>query len=92
MVLDALWWFDVAAKVLGRDRGVSVGGAEAGHNINLRSQPGLLKLVSRPGWFGWAEGRSRHGFDVATWLSCLGGRDLERMLRPSLELGRGERS
>ena len=27
-----------------RDRGVSVGGAEAGHDIDLRSRPGLLKL------------------------------------------------
>ena len=48
MVMAASWWFDVATKVLGRDRGVSVGGAEAGRDIDLRSRPGLLKLVSRP--------------------------------------------
>ena len=44
MVLAALWWFGVATKVLGRDRGVPVGGAEAGRDIDLRSQPGLFKL------------------------------------------------
>ena len=31
-----------------------------------------------------AEGRSRHGNDVATWLGRPGGRDLEVMSRPSL--------
>ena len=44
MILAALWWFGVATKVSGRDRGVSVGGAEAGRDIDLRSQPGLLEL------------------------------------------------
>ena len=44
MVLAALWWFGVATKVLGRDMGISVGGAEAGSVIDLRLRPGLLKL------------------------------------------------
>ena len=44
MVLAALWWFGVATKVLGCDRGVYVGGVEAGRDIDLRSRPGLLKL------------------------------------------------
>ena len=44
MVLAALCWSGVATKVLGRDRGISVGGAEAGRDIDLRSRPGLLKL------------------------------------------------
>ena len=35
-------------KILGRDRGVSVGGTGAGRDINLRSRPGLLKLVLQP--------------------------------------------
>ena len=35
--------------VLGRDKGVSVGGAEAGRHNDLRSRSGLLKLVSRSG-------------------------------------------
>ena len=68
MVLAALWLFDVATKVLGRDRGVSVGGAEAGRDIDLRSRPGLLKLVSRP-----------HFFEVATWAVLVwqkGGPDM----------------
>ena len=30
---------------------------------------------------------SRHGFNVATWLSCPGGRDLEVMSRPGLGKG-----
>ena len=34
----------VATKVLGRDNGVSMGGEEAGRDIDLRSRPGLLKL------------------------------------------------
>ena len=41
-------------------------------------------LRSRPSCFGGAEGRSRHGIDVATWLGGLGGRDLEVMSRPGL--------
>ena len=68
MVLAALWWFGVATKVLGHDRDVYVGGVEAGRNIDLRSRPGLLKLLSRPhflrlrpGWF-WLGRR-----EVATW-------------------------
>ena len=36
------------------------------------------------GGFSWAEGRSRHWVDVATWLSCSGGRDLGTMSRPGL--------
>ena len=44
MVLAALWWSGVATKVLGRDRGISVEGVEAGRDINLRLRPGLLKL------------------------------------------------
>ena len=54
MVLAAWWWFGVAIKVLGRDRGVYVGGAKAGGNIDLRSRPGLLKL----GVTTWALGRN----------------------------------
>ena len=53
MILAALWWFGVATKVLGRDRGISVGRAEAGRDIDLRSRPGLLKL----GVTTWALGR-----------------------------------
>ena len=53
MILAALWWFGVATKVLGPDRGVSMGRAEAGRDINLRSRPGLLKL----GVTTWALGR-----------------------------------
>ena len=44
MVLAALLCFGVSTKVLGRDRGISVEEAEAGHDIDLRSRPGLLKL------------------------------------------------
>ena len=33
---------------------------------------------------------SRQGIDVATWLSCPGGRDLGMMSRPGLGLGKGE--
>ena len=44
------------------------------------------------GCFGWAEGRSRHGINVATWLGRPGGRDLEVMSRPGLGLGKGRRS
>ena len=44
------------------------------------------------GSFCGAEGRSRHGIDVATWLSCPGGRDLEMMSRPGQGLGKGRRS
>ena len=44
MVRAALWWFGVATKVLGRDRGVSMGEAKASRDIDLRSRPGLLKL------------------------------------------------
>ena len=64
MILAALWWFGVTTKVLGRDKGVSMGRAEAGRDIDLRSRPGLLKL----GVTIWALGRDggRH--------SCL--RDL----------------
>ena len=57
----ALWWFGVATKVLGRDRGVSVGRAEAGRDMGLTSRPGLLNLGSRP------------HFKVATWLVQSGG-------------------
>ena len=39
-----------------RDRGVSVGGAEACHDINLRSRPELLKL-----------GVAIWSFEVAIW-------------------------
>ena len=39
--LVVVWCRD---KVLGGDRGVSVGGAKAGRDIDLRSRPGLLKL------------------------------------------------
>ena len=53
MILAALWWFGVATKVLGRDRGVSVGRVEAGWDIDSRSLPGLLKL----GVTTWALGR-----------------------------------
>ena len=53
MVLAVLWRFGVATKVLGRDRGVSVGKAEAGRDIDLRSRPGLLKL----GLTTWGLGR-----------------------------------
>ena len=53
MILAALWWFGVATKVFGRDRGVTVGRAEAGRDIDLRSRPGLLKL----GVTTWALGR-----------------------------------
>ena len=61
MVLAALWWFCVRTKVLGRDRGVSVGGEEAGRDIDLRSRPGLLKL----GVATWI-------FEVVTWGRLLG--------------------
>ena len=44
------------------------------------------------GGFSWAEGRSRHGIDVATWLSCPGGRDLGTMSRLGLGMDEGERS
>ena len=44
MILDALWWFGVATKVWGRDRGVYVERAKAGRDIDLRSRPSLLKL------------------------------------------------
>ena len=53
MVLAALRWFGVATKVLGRDRGISMGGAKAGRDINLRLRPGLLKL----GVTAWDLGR-----------------------------------
>ena len=53
MVLAALWQLGVTTKVLGCDRGESVGGEEAGHDIDLRSRPGLLKL----GVSTWALGR-----------------------------------
>ena len=53
MIPAALWWFGVATKVLGCDRGVSVGRVEAGRDIDLRSRPGLLKL----GATTWALGR-----------------------------------
>ena len=42
------------------DRGVSVGEAKAGCDINLRSLPGLALRVSR------------QGFDVATWAFGCG--------------------
>ena len=46
-------------KVLGRDKGVSMGEAEVGRNFDLRSRPGLVARVSR------------RVFDVATWaLDC----------------------
>ena len=77
MVLASLWWFGVATKVLGRDKGVSMGGVEAGRDIDLRSRPGLLKLVSRPGVLRSRPGRvatsarpacARHAHAVrATW-------------------------
>ena len=57
MVLATLWWFGVATKVLGRDRGVSMGGAEAGRDIDLRSRPGLLKLGVTTWALGHDEGR-----------------------------------
>ena len=61
MILAAAWWFGVATKDLGRDRGVSVERAKAGHDIDLRSRPGLYEL----GVATWALGRdggrrSRH--------------------------------
>ena len=55
MVLAVLWWFGVATKVLGRDKGTSGVGVEAGHDMGLTSRPGLLNLGSRP------------HFEVATW-------------------------
>ena len=61
MVLAALWWFGVATKVLGRDRGVSVGGAKAGRDNDLRSRPGLLKL----GVTTWASGHDLAGVGSA---------------------------
>ena len=44
------------------------------------------------GCFGGAEGRSRHGIGVTTWLGRPGGHDLEAMSRPGLGLGKGRRS
>ena len=61
MILAALWWFGVATKVLGRDRGVSVGRAEAGRDINLRSRPGLLKLGVTTWALGCDGGRRSRG-------------------------------
>ena len=55
MILAALWWFGVATKILGLDKGVSMGGAEAGRYIDLRSRPGLLKFWCRDLWqAAWA--------------------------------------
>ena len=50
--------FGIATKVLGRDKGVSVGEAEAVRDIDWRSRPGLACLRSRPEvsvmtWLGW---------------------------------------
>ena len=76
MVLAAWWWSGVTTKVLGRDRGFSMGKAEAGRDIDLRSRPGLLKLVSHP-----------HFFEVATWAVLVrqqGGRDMGLTSRPGL--------
>ena len=44
MILAAAWWFGVATKVLGLDRGVYVERVKAGRDIDLRSRPGLLEL------------------------------------------------
>ena len=49
-------------------------------------------LRSRPYLFGRAEGRSRRGIDIATWLGCPGGHDLEMMSRPGLGMDEGRRS
>ena len=49
-------------------------------------------LRSRPDLFGWVEGRSRHGVDVATWLGRPRGHDLEVMSRPGLGMDEGRRS
>ena len=53
--------------------------AEAGRDIILRSLPGQLEIgVATPFWgrdlgcFGWTEGRSQHGIDVATWPVEIG--------------------
>ena len=76
MILAALWWIGVATKVLGRDRGVSVGRAEAGRDIDLRSRPGLLKL----GAMTWALGLDR-GVLVG---GAEAGRDIDLRSRPGL--------
>ena len=53
MILAAAWWFGVATKVLGCDRGIFVERVKAGRDIDLRSRPGLLEL----GVAAWALGR-----------------------------------
>ena len=50
---------------LGRDKGVSVGGAEAGRDIVLRSRPGLLKLGVTTWALGRDEGRCSSARDQA---------------------------
>ena len=90
MILAALWWFGVATKVLGRDRGVSMGRAKAGRDIDLRSRPRLLKL----GVTTWALGRNlgqdawacryqRTPSKRATYAGCA--RDMRTTVRPCVQ-------
>ena len=60
-------------------------------NLFLASQEETLPHFKVATYFtGWAEERSRHGIDVATWLGRPRGRDLEMKLRPSLGLCKGK--
>ena len=70
MILAALWWFGVATKVLGSDRGVSVERAKAGRDIDLRSRSGLLKLGVTTSALSRDGGRRNCAHDLLAVLSA----------------------
>ena len=87
---------DMGGSLGGRDMDFGVAtwkshcGQERGRDMKSMPRHGLGSRRSRPGndFATWLrldkKGRSRHGVGVATWLSRLGGRDLEVALRPDL--------